>query len=467
MENNQSNEFDGIVLSDNAAGEEAVADVKIPENKGTVEKNTQEVPKKKKGKFGKFLAFLAILIALAAGGGYYYINYMCTPDKFIDYSVKKANTMMNNVFNNAVSYNILEDDYLGTGSLEINASGTDYAFLDGLKLDYTIGASLNNDYVSLNGKITQGSDASLTALAFVDKDNSYVKSEDIYPLLINYNLGQNYFTEIKDYLKKSNDYTIDEIKAAMNKTVSYCGEALKEVSSTSTVVGGMYIEYVFNFDKDNYKKFNDKYTELIKNDEQLKTLFNLSDTDIEDSDYEDYKYTWYEDKEITVKVNAITKEVETFSIATGDKIVLGEKTSKNNYKITNDKMIINAEVTDKKIALDISNDGKNMGKVSATIDGNKTLFSIDIVDYKIKVDYSMTKVSNSQMKFDAVVDYQGVKAKNNMTGKIGKSLVKKETVDNYRQFNQLSENEMNYIQKNFTEKISKFKAYNDFYSSHM
>ena len=209
--NNENNDYEGIVLSENAEKAEAVENVQIPDNFGTGKTVTEEKPKKKKGKFGKFLVFLIVLIAIVVGGGYYYLNYMCTPDRFIDYSIKNMNSTIDNVFNNAVEFNILEDDYLGTGTLEVSSNEQDYEFLNGLKLDYTIGTSLSNDYVNFTGNLTQGADASLKASAYVDKNNMYVNLEEIFPLLINYDLEENYFATLKEELKKSSDLTTDDI----------------------------------------------------------------------------------------------------------------------------------------------------------------------------------------------------------------------------------------------------------------
>ena len=70
--NNENNDYEGIVLSENAEKAEAVENVQIPDNFGTGKTVTEEKPKKKKGKFGKFLVFLIVLIAIVVGGGYYY-----------------------------------------------------------------------------------------------------------------------------------------------------------------------------------------------------------------------------------------------------------------------------------------------------------------------------------------------------------------------------------------------------------
>lgn len=462
-ENKQSTEFDGIVLSESVDNAEAVADVTIPENKGNENLSAQEAPKKKKKKkIGKFLVFL-IFIALIGGGCYYYLKYMCTSDKFIDYSIKSVNSMVNNIYKNTIDYNILEDDYLGTGELEIKSSDSKYSYLDGLKLEYTVGTSLANDYASLDGKLTQGSYASLSALAFVDKENTYIKSEDVYSLMLNYNLGKNYFTDIKKELEDSNDFTVAEIKKATNNVIKYLGEALKEVSSSSTIDKGIYINYVFNLDKDNYKKFCDKFETLIKNDEQLK-VWNEKYSFLDDSS-DEYKYDYYEDKKVSIKINAITKEVESFSITSDNESLFGKRIEKNKYKITSDDMVINAEINDKKIDLEINEDNESVGSFTGVMDGNKISFNFKEYEEKVEVYVDITKESNSQMRVSTVVNYGGLSVKNKITNKVGQSLVTKETFNNYRSVEQLSESELSTIQTNLMDKLSQFKAYNSLFST--
>ena len=370
------------------------------------------------------------------------------------------NSTIDNVFNNAVEFNILEDDYLGTGTLEVSSNEQDYEFLNGLKLDYAIGSSISNDYVNFTGNLTQGADASLKASAYVDKNNMYVNLEEIFPLLINYDLEENYFETVKEELKKSSDLTTDDIYRAVSKAVTYFGESLKEIDSQNNLdLKGLNIEYVFNINKDNYQKFSNKYKELIKNDEQFKTLndkFNF----IEDEQVDDvYNYVSIDDTTINVKVNALTREVTSFKITSGDETIIGQRTDKNMYKITSDKTVINAEVTNNKLVLDISEDGENIAKFSGIIDNNKMSYNLKNYDGNMEIDVDITKVGNSEMKVTTNVNYEGIKVKNAITNKFGKSLVKREQIGNFRKYDDLSDNSINYIQKGLMEKLGKFKAY--------
>lgn len=469
-DNNQENNFDGIVLGEAVENAEAVADVKIPENKGTIKDNTsQDEPKKKKGKFGKFLAFLVVLIALAAGGGYYYLTYMCTVDKFIDYNVDNINSSINNVFNNSIAYNLFEDDYLGNGTLELSTTNNEYAFLNGLKLDYTVEMALNSNYAKVKGDVIQ-EDAKLSGYAFVDKEDAYINIDEVFPVLIKYNLEENYFETIKKELEETKDTSLEDVRQMTNKFISYCGEALKEVQS-DVKLDGMYLNYSFHFDNDGYKKFSEKLTSLLKNDEQFKDIFKQAEsaTSLENEYYDEEETTINNDTDISIKVNPLTKELESFVITNNDKVVNGVKTEKNNYEITYDKTIIKAEVTKNKISINASDDGKDKGSFSVAIDNNKTSLNLktNYADKEMAMDLVTTKVSNSEIKSDASFNYDGIILKNTLTNKVGSSLVTKETIGNFREYDQLSEDMINYIANNLNNKINEFKVYKDYYSSHV
>ena len=462
--NNENKDYEGIVLSENAEKAEAVENVQIPDNPGTGKTITEEKTKKKKGRFVKFLVFLIVLIAIIAGGGYYYLHYMCTSDKLIDYSVKKMNSKVDLLFTSAVNYNILEDDYLGTGTMELSSSEKDYEFLNGLKLDYKIGTSIGSDYVSFTGNVSQGTGASIEAAAFVNQDNLFVDLKDMYYLLINYNLGENYFNTIKEELQKSSDITVDDFHKIANKAVFYLGEAFKEVSSSTAISGGIYVEYKFDLNKDNYKKFNDKYKELLLNDEQFKELNEIyefiDEEEVQDTDYDEYWY--YTDTLVTVKVNAITREIESFSIKSDDVLINGKRIDKNKYKITYDKTVINIEITDNKIVIDNTEDGRNVTKFSMNLNNEKAVVNFINYDNNMEANAEVIKISNNEMKINTEVNYEGIKVNNSLFNKFGKSLVKKEEVTNSRKYEELSENEINYIQNNLMKKLEKFKAYEEY-----
>ena len=128
-------------------------------------------------------------------------------------------------------------------------------------------------------------------------------------------------------------------------------------------------------------------------------------------------------------------------------------------------MVINAEINDKKIDLEINEDNESVGSFTGVMDGNKISFNFKEYEEKVEVYVDITKESNSQMRVSTVVNYGDLSVKNKITNKVGQSLVTKETFNNYRSVEQLSESELSTIQTNLMDKLSQFKAYNSLFST--
>ena len=128
-------------------------------------------------------------------------------------------------------------------------------------------------------------------------------------------------------------------------------------------------------------------------------------------------------------------------------------------------MVINAEINDKKIDLEINEDNESVGSFTGVMDGNKISFNFKEYEEKVEVYVDITKERNSQMRVSTVVNYGDLSVKNKITNKVGQSLVTKETFNNYRSVEQLSESELSTIQTNLMDKLSQFKAYNSLFST--
>lgn len=443
------------------------------------------MPIEKKKNKGLIIGIVIVLLCALLGGGYYYINSTFKVDKFIERNAKLLKSALNIIETENNNNDLLKDDFTFDGKYSVTTTSTDYAFINNLELDIKSSISLNSELADADITIKQN-DASISTSLNLEETKLYLSSNEIYTGILTKTIDSNIFKTIKEGLKDNSNISKDDINYIINKTIDYFVESLKE-AKLETNYTGINVEYKITVTKEEAKKIENKFKELVKNDERLSKYFNFAEMGMEKADLSTDDLETM-DITITIKQNMINRNIEGFEVISGEEKLVGEKDSSGNFTAKIDGKTI---FTIKKIAYGYEfttyDNEKEDYKAVIVIDGKTMNISFSQKDSKDEIKLILKGISKNEMGISISVKIESlegnfdanIKEENNKTNIIGSVEVKqakektnisfnqtygkldtkmeKKVYSNTTRLEDLTDTEMSEIMTNLQEKLSKFK----------
>ena len=460
-----------------------------------VQNSTSSIEKNEKKKKTKIIiGIVALVIVLICLICFFIYNNFFTPAKFIDKNVKNLTALVNNTFDTTkkfANYDLLKEDVKDKGSITITSKSGDLKAFNNLKLEYDASMSLKNEYIASDITLSQNN-AKMALKTYLDQNNIYIDSADIYSEVLKYGTEDNIFNILKESFNENN-LTVDEIQSLSVKLIEYYGIALKEANMSSKLKGTT-IEYQYVINKESYEKINKKLNELIKNDETFKKILSeyeeTKDNSLDISIPEDFN-----EKKINVTVNILKNRIEKLNISSKDMTFIDAKLVKGNtyevnianmgivkmevekgrinatiYDLTNKELgSYNVTYNDNEIKMDAESNTDEKTKFSLSLEGLKSnnikvVGKLQATDMSLDINSNM-KLNGNKLESSGVVSI--VYAKNdlsinfNNTQEHGKDLISKKAINNTKDLSTMNETEMQTIENNIANKLQGFDFYKE------
>lgn len=385
-------------------------------------------------------------------------------DAYLDDTFGKITTNIETIFDSAISnnldYDYTKDDLKSSGNIKLSIE--DYDFL----LDYDLESKLSDKYTYLNLDYNEDNSSVLKGSFIVDKDKLYIDSNDIYNGILS--------SDIEDYDEDDYNELINTTSNPENLKKLYIGlinhykDALKE-ANPSAKFKGLTVEYTYEINDSNKDTIENKFKELVDNDEELVNILNTFDMSSDDLDLD------LDNLKIEVVKNILGNNTKEFTITRDDSVITGVATDKNKYKVTIDDQEYNLEFSENIIYLNCDEfdfkiesdtnkgvievkDGEDSLNVTVTKNGNTntlkaTLDSSDgsaVLTYDISVDGKKIDANGS---IDMNVDDSSIKLSIESNSEYGSNLVNKKTFSNTKDIEELTDEEYTNLYMNLYNKL--------------
>ncbi len=438
--------------------------------------------REKKNKKGLIIVLCLIsAILLLVIGGLLYVKTTFNATKFLDQSANSVNEFVNNIFDNLTlnkEYlnNIDKYELINDANIKLTTNSKDLKDLNNLEIGLKAEESLKNNYINMDINLKQDT-GSLNGTLTIDNNKIYLDSKDIYDKTLTTTSDEDIFQNVNEYKEKLQSLTkVEDLNKIANNLINYLKESLKE-ASLNTKYNGLKATYTYEIDDTNRDKINNKFMKLISDDEVLKDYITEDSISVNNA-------------KITVEVNILNKQVESFTIKSDESEIKGVKIDTNKYKVTSDSDEYEVEISKEKIVITGNDKNNNSSQAKIEVSNNKTMvvFTTSDTNLDITIENTDKETSNVDIKINSedlkitgnmIIKSDESNKKQDLSGKLnlsyksyniglditnkieyGNNLITKKDYKNTVEFENISDEDSLTILTNLMEKASKFKAYN-------
>ncbi len=420
-------------------------------------------------------------ILLLVIGGLLYVKTTFNATKFLDQSANSVNEFVNNIFDNLTlnkEYlnNIDKYELINDANIKLTTNSKDLKDLNNLEIGLKAEESLKNNYINMDINLKQDT-GSLNGTLTIDNNKIYLDSKDIYDKTLTTTSDEDIFQNVNEYKQKLQSLTkVEDLNKIANNLINYLKESLKE-ASLNTKYNGLKATYTYEINDNNRDKINNKFMKLISDDEVLKDYITEDSISVNNA-------------KITVEVNILNKQVESFTIKSDESEIKGVKIDTNKYKVTSDSDEYEVEISKEKIVITGNDKNNNSSQAKIEVSNNKTMvvFTTNDTNLDITIENTDKETSNVDIKINSedlkitgkmIIKSDESNKKQDLSGKLnlsyksyniglditnkieyGNNLITKKDYKNAVEFENISDEDSLTILTNLMEKASKFKAYN-------
>lgn len=420
-------------------------------------------------------------ILLLVIGGLLYVKTTFNATKFLDQSANSVNEFVNNIFDNLklnkeYLNNIDKYELINDANIKLTTNSKDLKDLNNLEIGLKAEESLKNNYINMDINLKQDT-GSLNGTLTIDNNKIYLDSKDIYDKTLTTTSDEDIFQNVNEYKEKLQSLTkVEDLNKIANNLINYLKESLKE-ASLNTKYNGLKATYTYEINDNNRDKINNKFMKLISDDEVLKDYITEDSISVNNA-------------KITVEVNILNKQVESFTIKSDESEIKGVKIDTNKYKVTSDSDEYEVEISKEKIVITGNDKNNNSSQAKIEVSNNKTMvvFTTNDTNLDITIENTDKETSNVDIKINSedlkitgnmIIKSDESNKKQDLSGKLnlsyksyniglditnkieyGNNLITKKDYKNAVEFENISDEDSLTILTNLMEKTSKFKVYN-------
>ena len=429
-------------------------------------------------KKSKLKVILTILIILVILGSISYFGYsfikkeILNPKKYLENIKENLVNSISNRFN-SFEFNSLGKESKETGSITYKTKSKEMDYFNHLSINYDILTSLDKEEIQTSISLNEDSKSILNGNIYLQKDKIYLDSKDLYnkTLLIS-KLDSNIFNLFKEY----DHLSIKDIESIINNYFNYMLESIYEANMKSEFVDLFKVKYSYEIDKNNVNKVQNKFDELIDKDETLKLLLKENNMELDIKFY-------------PIKIEIVR------SIGTGEiynLVIDGEDISFELERDKNDRSLYHVKDGESKGTLKIDRDTYILQmyenealKYTINLTNNKELFRFSATDEEMNLSFSLKNVDKNtlnitftiKMDDEENIDLSGTIKKEsngytlssktdinlndekitmnlNCNIEYDNNLLTTVEINDYQEYDKLSENEVNSIYENLYKKLN-------------
>lgn len=432
------------------------------------------VEKKSKKKIAIVVLIIGLLLVGSGVGYHLFTKEILDTNKYLT----KVNNMLTGYVDNIFDrFNILDTksdkESKSTGNLSFKTDMEDLEILNSYGLDYSLTSSLEKEEVQFYLSLLEDKKDILNGTIYLNKDTMYFNSLDLYEKVLGLNLGTNIFEVLKE--TGTEKLNLDDINTIINNLIKYYFEAMKLSKPSSEIIDFTKVKYTFELNDNNLEIVENKFLELVKNDDEIGKLFN-----------DEKFYITLSKGKFEIVIGVINNKLYNLNILSDEEEIriTNDKEEKDKYTITGldnkinlyvkkDKMIFKVYegeelstlellFNDKQISIDLveSNNSlnftfKNIGKDTIGLAVNISIKE-DNSEMIVDVNSEIKKNSSgyvSKVLGDFKMDNQKISFSLNDNTIYGDDLLTSSSFDSYVDINTLTEDNKNLILSNLMKKL--------------
>lgn len=439
------------------------------------EENLDFVDKKSKGKIVAIIIFIIGLISILGGVGYYLFEASLTPENYLKTVTRTLNSYVEDTFASIPKTTPHGKESMQTGNITLKTDNKDLTYLNDFALNYTLGLSNQKEEMSLNLKLLQKENSLLDGTLSINKNNLYLKSDDIYANILKLSTFNENIFEVLQELEKEK-YSLEDYRDITKSYITNILEALKEADLKKENVSLGEVKYIYKLTDENILKIQNKFLDLCKNDAKLKDLFQDSKSEdlILPKGQIELVINRFQKEIMSLKADFSSLKVEITRVSKGEYDVnstildtntkgkLKIKDKKITYEEYNNEQVVRTFtlenkdktitfnlVSDNEINISIKNISENDLRISLNVKDKKENISFDLdgdiknTDNQQEIKF-LANIKNKEEQLDLTLE-----AKTNY----GDDLITVEDYSTAVEYETLSEEEKNSITENILLKL--------------
>ena len=430
--------------------------------------NNSEKPKKSK-KIFIIIGIIVGVIIIAIIAAFVYVKFMFTAPNFIDEKVEEFSTFIDEVFASS-NYSSL-NEVVSSGTLNITSNMEELAAFNDANLNFEMGYSTTKEVMDLSIDLLKSDNSILNAQMYIDSNNMYLNSVDLYSEVLYMPLEENPFAS----LNSDDALDIETLQSTLKNFVNYLGIALEEAEVTSEI-NGLTATYTYQIDDSNKEAFANRLSELVESDTDMLDMLGITDASIDAEELDDMFL------EIIVKIPS--GDIEGFTFVTTDLEVVLESIQDNTYELHVNEEVIDVVVNGDDVTIDYENEEGNInitynlveftlsGNMSAdgyeyifditnTDDNGKNIlfdFTSEEDDTSLGLDLTTNEVSDTESTLEGTLEISSngmnLALEISLNNKYGSNLVEEQSFNGAVDMNLLTTAEQNEISNNLANVLT-------------